>query len=75
MAVRDMAVQNNHNPTLLFTVFLPFTIYSFHNECLSGPYLGKYKRDWNDRCQWEKVQCTRIITMPCILTVLSPFTI
>jgi len=48
MAVRDMAVQNNHNPTLLFTVFLPFTIYSFHNECLSGPYLGKYKRDWNE---------------------------
>ena len=25
--------------------YLPITI--FHNRCLSGPYLGKYRRDWN----------------------------
>jgi len=26
--------------------YLPLTF--FHNGCLSGPYLGKYKRDWNE---------------------------
>ena len=34
---------------------------------MSGPYIGKYKRDWNetwfiDRWQWEEVHCTRIMS-------------
>ena len=54
--------------------YLPITI--FHNCCLSGPYLGKYKRNWNetwfvDRWQWEEGQCTRTILQPCIFTKLS----
>ena len=32
----------------------------FHNECLSGPYLVKYKWDWNEtyiqRYEWKEVQ-------------------
>ena len=67
----------NHNPTLYiyWVIYLPITI--FHNCCLSGPYLGKYKRDCNgtwfiDRWQWEEGQCTRTIIIPCILTKLSP---
>ena len=130
MAMWGRAEPKNHNPTLYIYRFIspsPFI------GCLSRPYLGTYKRNWNetwfidrwqwetgqckiiiilpcclqcfsplpfirfimnacpghilestnviemqwfiDRCQWEKVQCTRIITMSCILTVLLPFTI
>ena len=55
--------------------YLPLTI--FHNGCLSGPYLWKYKGDCNgtwfiDRWQWEEGQCTRTILIPSIFTVLSP---
>jgi len=46
MKLKGRAVHNNHNPTLYILGYLPWT--SFHNGCLSGPYLGKYKRDWNE---------------------------
>ena len=70
----------NHNPTLYiyWVIYLPITI--FHNCCLSGPYLGKYKRDCNgtwfiDRWQYEEGHCTRTIILPSIFTELSPHNI
>ena len=57
---------------------LPVTI--FHNGCLSGPYLWKYKRAWSetwclDTWQWEEGKCTRTIILPCILLSYLPLTI
>jgi len=66
------------------TIILPFILtelsplnHLFNKGCLSGPYLGKYIRDWNetwfiDRWQLEEVQCTRTIILLFILTELSP---
>ena len=56
-------------------IYLPLTI--FHNCCLSGPYLGKYKRDWNKtwfivRWQWAEGQCIWTTIIPCIFTELYP---
>jgi len=47
---------------------------------LSGPFLGKYKRDCNgtwfiDRWQYEEGHCTRTIILPSIFTELSPHNI
>ena len=55
--------------------YLPITI--FHKCCLSGPYLERYKRDWNEtwfieRWQWEEGQNPRTIILPCIFIELSP---
>ena len=59
--------------------YLPLTI-CFNNWCLSGPYLGKYKGDWNEtlcigRWQFEEGQCTRTIILSCILHSYLPITI
>jgi len=48
-----------------------------HNSWLSGPYLGKYKRDCNgtwfiDRWHNMEGQCTRTILLPGTFTELSP---
>ena len=42
--MRGRAEPKNHNPTLHnYRVISPLPLFS-HNGCLSGPYLGKYKR-------------------------------
>jgi len=49
MSVRGSAVHNNHTQTLNHLYF--------HNECLSGPYLVMYTRDWNKTCYIQRC-CT-----------------
>jgi len=48
MAMRGWAVHKNHNPTLYIIELSSHNHLFFHNGFLSGPYLGKYKRDWNE---------------------------
>jgi len=48
MTMRGGAVRKNRNPTMyIYRVIFPEP-FIFHNGCLSRPYLGKFKRDWNE---------------------------
>jgi len=46
MAVRERAVYQIDKP-IVYSDRVLSTLPFFLNRCLSGPYLGKYKRDWN----------------------------
>jgi len=75
---RKGSTQEPQSYPVYLQCYLPITI--FFNGYLYGPYLGKYERDWNetwfmDRWQWEEVQHTRTITLPCILLSYLPLTI
>jgi len=48
MAGRERGVHNKLNPTCKFIELSPLNHFFFRNGCLSGPYLGMYKRDWNE---------------------------
>jgi len=57
MAMRGNTVHKDHTTTLYIIELSPI----FHNVCLSWPYLGKYKKHWNETlyihiCQRESAE-------------------
>ena len=72
------ALHKNHNfLSQILSYFSPFDLHFYSISCFSGAKLCHLKEEWLDiwyanLLQYLKVQCLRIVTLPCAVLDLFP---